>query len=324
MTVKCLLYLAMILGGCLAAAAAQRVSPAGNGSVVETSRKSTDLYTEGPGANPSFQELIDQGKVEVGSKEGGSIPGTKIKVNHQLLESGMDEVNGTEKPDSIHTHVKSGIPRKQFDQWSRWYQEDGNTQIFRLFKGEQSVRSLNNIKAGRIEAVKTVRLPAPGTWVEWQGTYTIIKPGGGCIFQIMVGKDPESGEGGLWPVHLGMSREGSIVMTRRRPKGKEKKEVVVAKDVIGKSVTMKVRFDGKSKYDAYRKIHGQDDDFVFVGAGSYTENHSDKVGFRWGIYQGSKPGSSIREDCLLFVTGVKISYVKRPESSAGSDMKNHL
>lgn len=284
--------------------------------------KVTDLYKEVPGTNPSFKELIDKGRIVVGSKNGKPISGTIIDVNNRLLESNMDSVRSTVRPSSIHTHVKSGIRSKDFSKWSRWYQEDCNTQIFRLFKGEQSVRSKNNIKAGRIEAVKSARTPKPSSWVEWQGTYTIIKASG-CIFQLMCGANPETGAGGLWAVHIDASTDGKIFMTRRRPKGKgkgkENKKVLIADNAIGKNVTVKVRFDGKTQYEVYRKIHGKDDGFVFVGKGSYHLNYGDKVGFRWGIYQGSKPGSSIRDDCLLFVTGVKISYTDSAQSTSKAD-----
>lgn len=273
-------------------------------SAVEPRHMVDGLYTEGPGANPSFQEFIDRKKVIVGEKTGNPVPGTKIDVNNALLESNMDKIAGTVRPHRIHTHVNSNIGPQTFDQWSRWYQEDGNTQIFRLFEGEQHVRSLEAIKAGRIEAVVDIPNPEPGHWVEWQGTYTIIKPGHGCIFQILVGGNPETGEGGLWPVHLDQSPDGDIFMTRRRPKGDEGNKVLVAKDVVGRNVTVRVRFDGKTRYEVYRKIHGRDADFVFVGAGTYHLHYGKKLTFRWGIYQGSKPGSKVAEDCMLFVTGV--------------------
>lgn len=205
--------------------------------------------------------------------------GTKIEVNNTLLESNLKDVKNTVRPDRIHTHVSSNISKKTFNQWSRWYQEDGNTQVFRLFKGEQSVRSLDDIKAGRIEAVKSFDLPKSGGWVEWQGTYTIAKPGNGCIFQILVEKDPDTGKGGLWLVHIDQSAEGDINMTRRRPKGDEEKSVSIAKDAIGKNVTVKVRYDGKG-YEVSRRIEGQDEDFVFVGRGTYEPAHDRKVGFR--------------------------------------------
>ncbi len=87
-----------------------------------------------------------------------------------MIEDNIKGFDGTVWPYSIHTHVKSGIPRKAFGEWSRWYQEDGNTQVFRLFEGEQSVRDLTNMKAGRIEAVLPYQLPEGGGWVEWQAT----------------------------------------------------------------------------------------------------------------------------------------------------------
>jgi len=267
---------------------------------------SSELYTQGPGKDPSFQELIDQGVIVKGSKDGKPIPGTKIDVNNTLLESNLKDLKGTIRPDRIHTHVSSNISKKEFGQWSRWYQEDGNTQVFRLFKGEQSVRALDNIKAGRIEAVKTFDLPESGGWVEWQGTYTIAKPGNGSILQVMVAKDPDTGQGGLWPLHIEQTAEGEILLNRRRPKGDEEKKVLIAKDAIGKNVTVKVRYDGRD-YEVSRRIEGQDKDFVFVGKGTYPPTHKGKVGFRWGIYQGSKPGSSIKQDCILFVTGVKLT-----------------
>lgn len=282
------------------------ISPVVAAGEITVSHKASELYTQGPGEDPSFQELIDKGVIVKGSGNGKPIPGTKIDVNNRLLESNLHDLKGTVQPDRIHTHVNSNIHPKQFDQWSRWYQEDGNTQIFRLFKGEQSVRSLNNIKAGRIEAVKTFNLPKSGGWVEWQGTYTIIKPGGGCIFQLMVEKDPKTGAGGLWAVHIDQTAAGDIVMLRRRPKAGEEKKVLIAKDAVGKNVTVKVRYDGNG-YEVSRKIEGQDGDFVFVGKGTYPPTQQGKVAFRWGIYQGSKPGSSIAQDCMLFVTGVKLT-----------------
>jgi hypothetical protein len=93
-----------------------------------------ELYTQGPGKDATFQELIDQGVIVRGSKEGKPIQGTKINVNNTLLESNLKDLNGTVRPDRIHTHVNSNISKKEFDQWSRWYQEDGNTQVFRLFQ----------------------------------------------------------------------------------------------------------------------------------------------------------------------------------------------
>ena len=177
--------------------------------------------------------------------------------------------------------------------------------MFGLFEGEQSVRDLNNMKAGRIEAVKGYDLPKSGGWVEWQATYTIAKPGSGCIFQLFPGSDPDGGKDVLWAVHLDQTPEGDIHLNRRSG-GDNKDKEDIAKGAVGKNVTVKVRYDGKD-YEVSKRIEGEDKDFVFVGKGSYVPAFKGKVTFRWGIYQGSKPGSKIKQDCILFVTGVKLS-----------------
>jgi hypothetical protein len=89
-------------------------------------------------------------------------------------------------------------------------------------------------------------------------------------------------------------------------KGDEKKLVSITKGAIGKNVTVKVRYDCTS-YEVSRRIEGEDEDFVFIGKGSYVPSHAGKVSFRWGIYQGSKPGSKIGQDCILLVAGVKLT-----------------
>ena len=77
--------------------------------------------------------------------------------------------------------------------------------MFRLFKGEQNVRGGvgKDGSPGRIEAYCKSLVVAPGTWREWEGTYTVIKPLNACIFQLMH-------EGSLWPFHIDMTPEGEI------------------------------------------------------------------------------------------------------------------
>jgi hypothetical protein len=96
-----------------------------------------------------------------------------------------------------------GINRKDFGKWTRWYQEDGNTQVFRLFKGEQNVRggADKDGSPGRVESFSRPLTAAPGTWREWEGTYTVIEPVDACIFQLMH-------EGSLWPFHIRVRDHG--------------------------------------------------------------------------------------------------------------------
>jgi hypothetical protein len=109
---------------------------------------------------------------------------------------------------AIHTLANSVIPRKDFPKWTRWYQEDGNTQIFRLFKGEYNVRN-DRKGAPRVEAFSRLKWKRGGGWHEWEGTYTIIKPPGGAIFQA---KNPTLD----WSVMINLSEQGDVVLNHRR------------------------------------------------------------------------------------------------------------
>ena len=74
----------------------------------------------------------------------GSV-GSKVEINNQLIETGIyanNPINAVKREMHIHTLGHPHLPYTEFDKWSRWYQENGNTQIFRLFKGE--VNTSNN------------------------------------------------------------------------------------------------------------------------------------------------------------------------------------
>ena len=200
----------------------------------------------------------------------------------------------------LHTQVSGGISRNDFDQWTRWYQEDGNTQVFRLFKGEQNVRggTGNDGSPGRVEAFSHTLTIAPGTWREWEGTYTFIQPVRGCIFQLMH-------EGSLWPFHIEMSGKGDISFLRRRPVPGMERAIVMAENMVGKSLSVKVRANGED-YEVYQKAPLDAGPWKLVTKGSFTMAKDNKISFRWGMYCGSKKGHAVSNDALLFVTGATI------------------
>jgi hypothetical protein len=159
------------------------------------------------GGDAPFAEILKSGTVKSGERFfKGSVTGSKVRVNHELLEMQVGKPGPIPGKISIHTQASGGISRKDFPAWTRWYQEDGNVQIFRLFKGEQNVRggTGEDGSPGRIEAFTPGRTVAPGSWHEWEGTYTLIKPVRACIFQLMH-------EGSLWPMHIDMSGNGDIL-----------------------------------------------------------------------------------------------------------------
>jgi hypothetical protein len=259
------------------------------------------LYTQ-EGSDPSFADVLKSDGVKVGeSFSKGPVLGSRIRVNRELLEKQTGKFGPIPKDIGIHTEVcGDSIGRKEFAKWTRWYQEDQDVQVFRLFKGEQNVRggTGKDGSPGRIEAHSKTLVVAPGNWNEWEGTYTVIKPLNACIFQLMH-------EGSLWPMHIDMTAEGEIHFLRRRNVPGSERTISLAKDMVGKSISIKVRANG-TQYEVYQKAPLDDGPWKLVTKGTGPKADDNKIQFRWGMYAGSKKGEVIKNDALLFVTGVKI------------------
>jgi hypothetical protein len=264
------------------------------------------LYTR-EGTDPSFAAVLESGGIKPGERfSPGPVFGSRIHVNKELLEKQIGKTGPIPKDIGIHTEGCGAISRKDFGKWTRWYQEDGNAQVFRLFKGEQNVRggAEKDGSPGRVEAYSRALTVAPVTWHEWEGTYTVIKPVRACIFQLMHEGQDNQGNGVLWPFHIEMSDKGDIYFLRRRPVPGLEREIVMADNMVGKSLSVKVRANGED-YEVYQKAPLNNGPWKLVTEGSYTKA-KDKIGFRWGMYCGSKKGQTVPNAAMIFVTGVTI------------------
>ena len=237
------------------------------------------LYTQS-GTDRTFQEVMKSGELPAGRNSGGGVTGSRIDVDNKRVEVGPNANRPIARGIKIHTLGNSVIPRKDFPNWSRWYQEDGNTQVFRLFQGETNVRNTRK-QAARIEAFSDVKWQR-GAWHEWVGTYTIIKAHGAAIFQAKNDKND-------WSVQLNMDDRGNIKLNHRR--GPDK---VIARNMTGKPFHVRVRDNGH-EYEVY--LNGEK-----MGSGSWArpEGHSC---FRWGMYIGA---SDQKHDAMIFVTGATV------------------
>lgn len=234
------------------------------------------LYTQ-TGKDPAFKKLVDDGVFPVGKQSDTGVKGSTIDVNNKRVERGPTADNPIPDDILIHTLCNSHIKRKEFDKWTRWYQEDGNTQVFRLFEGEHNVRN-KRPDAGRVEAYSDLKWKRGEEWHRWDGTYTIIKPHGCMIFQVK-NTDNE------WAVSILMNDEGDIKINHRR----NQEDVTIAKGVVGRPFLLTVRDNGHD-YEVYYNRKK-------VGEGSY-DRPKGETRFRWGMY-----GKTFRHDAMLFVTG---------------------
>jgi hypothetical protein len=255
------------------------------------------LYTQN-GSDPSFADVLQGSGGKAGERfnRGGAL-GSRILVNHKLLEKQVGKLSPIPEDIGLHTEFSGAISRKDFGQWTRWYQEDGNVQVFRLFKGEQNVRggADKDGSPGRVETFSHTLTVAPGAWREWEGSYTVIQPVRGCIFQLMH-------EGSLWPFHIEMSGKGDLYFLRRRPVPGMEREIVMAENLVGKSLSVKIRANGED-YEVYQKAPLDAGPWKLVTKGSGPKAKDNKISFRWGMYCGSKKGQTVPNDALLFVTG---------------------
>ncbi|MEI8291372.1 MAG: hypothetical protein WCH99_18030 [Verrucomicrobiota bacterium] len=264
------------------------------------------LYTC-EGTDPSFAAVQESSGSKPGERfnRGGAL-GSRIHVNHELLEKQVGKTGPIPKGIGLHTEFSGGINHKDISEWTRWYQEDGNVQVFRLFKGEQNIRGGDAEKGspGRVEVFAKPLAVAAGTWHEYEATYTIIKPVGACIFQLFHDGKDKAGQALLWPLHIDMTAQGEIHVLRRRPESDAERKVTLAEKMVGKSLRVKVRANGED-WEVYQKDPLDQGPWKLVTKGFYTKAQG-KISFRWGMYCGSKKGQSVPNNALLFVTGVKI------------------
>ncbi len=245
-----------------------------------------NLYTQ-TGTDPTWDFIIKNNLIPIGVNSTNGIKGSTINVNNALVENVTYGNNKIPQDINIHTLGNSVIPRTSFPKWTRWYQEDGNTQVFRLFKGEYNVRN-DRPNAARTEAFSKFSFKKGDGWQEWVATYTIVKPLGAAIFQ---SKNNEFD----WSVQINCSDNGDIILNHRRGT-----DIVLAKNMTGKSFDIRVRDDGYN-YEVF--YNGN-----FIAKG-FWERPTGGTSFRWGMYVGSSIPS---KDALIFVTGATINPKTTP------------
>lgn len=240
---------------------------------------SAALYTK-TGTDPSFQSLLAENVIPVGRTSTDGVTGSVIDVNNELLQQIAGSTGPIPRDIAIHTLCNSHIPRSDFPKWTRWYQEDGTTQVFRLFEGEHNVRN-QRANAARIEAFSRLKWQR-GDWHEWAGTYTVIAAPGSAIFQAKNNVHQ-------WSVMINLTSQGDVILNHRR----HQEDQTIATEMIGRSFHLKVRDNGH-EYEVY--LNGER-----VGAGHF-DRPKGHTSFRWGMYVGGK--TLVRQDGMIFVTGV--------------------
>jgi hypothetical protein len=266
-------------GGSASGGTASGGSSSGTGGSSTGGTPSSNLYTQ-TGTDPSWEQILRDRAIPIGVNSTAGVLGSKIDVNNALVEVGAYRKYPIDPDIMLHTVGNSAVPYRDFPKWSRWYQEDGNTQVMRLFKGEYNVRNDRPL-AARIMAHSRMSW-GRGIWHEWVGRFTFVKAGGGMIFQVFNSVNQ-------WAFMLGW--EGSDVVLRHR---RGQPSVTLGRNMIGKGFDVKVRDNG-TNYEVF--YNG-----ALAGSGSY-DRPAGANGFYWGMYVGE---TEVKSDGILLVTGATV------------------
>lgn len=240
--------------------------------------------------NPDWADL--KKTLTIGQDSLGPAPGSTIRVNRELVEQGPYAAREIPRNINLHTPTSSVIRRADFGTMTRWYQEDGHTQVFRMFPGDDNVRN-DRALAPRTEAFSAATWKRGDGWHEWSGRYTFIKVRGGAVFQIKHNTT-------YWSMQLNVvpGEDGTFDFVFQRLHDGDGRQVL-ARDVVGKSFDVRVLDDG-TRHRVY--VNGE-----LRVDGQFTDRKdTEKNSFRWGFYS---PRSAMDRDILILVTGV---YVGQP------------
>ena len=242
-----------------------------------------DLYTVN-GTDRTFQELLDDGALRPGINWAGGVRGSEIDVNNAVLEQGIPSNLSIPQNINAHSLNSSVIGRSNFDNITRWYQEDGKTQIFRLFEGEENVRN-DRALAARIE---TFTNAGTAVWNDFSIRYTVMKGESVSLFQNKQASDA------AWGLHVGMTPDGDIHYTHRRNPDGGSTRFTLAEDMIGKSFEILVRDNGHD-YELY--FNGE------LITRSFWERPGRSFSWRWGPYRGAR---TMDHDVLVFANNLQM------------------
>jgi hypothetical protein len=181
--------------------------------------------------------------------------------------------NGIPQNIMIHTFDSSKVERHDFHKYTNWYEENGNTQTFKLHPGDCNTR--NARKYCRIEAHTKLQMKK-GEKHEFTATYHIGKAEETvCIFQVFNSSvvHPQ--------LYIKILPNGDL-----RYQSRGNSPGLIDTDCLNKDFTLHVKDDG---YKWQLFYNGKK-----VSEGPHQEEGMDTFcEFRWGLYNNNIPSTEI-------------------------------
>lgn len=239
--------------------------------------------------------------------------GTRVSVNNSDFEVTSTGQRSVIADSEIRWHNPFGNNFRD-PGFSRWYQKDGNTQVFRIFPGDENFVG-DRVGAGRIEAFvdnPLTTLGNDGQTVTFSARFHVAQHNSSrevLIYQSK-GRDVNDNyrrDGGqrvpAWAVALFVERDGDIVLIERRDSRLGLNNV--RRDTgfnVGQSFNLRVVDDG-FRYRA--SINGK-----LTASGTWERGTTPTVQ-RWGAYvQGGTNGILTGRNSnpfVLYVSGARVT-----------------
>jgi autotransporter-associated beta strand protein len=251
-------------------------------------------YTDsGSPANPTWAQILPS--LSVASNDPGPVNGSLLNVVNTLTEVGYYG-DRTFSVGARRIHVCCNSSATNFTNFGRWYQQDGNTEVFRLFVNDENTSS-SRPNAARCESFTTDKwLHSDFVTYEWTGHYTIAKRQQSyAIFQVKNDEDD-------WAVQLGLGGSGQLVVNNRR----NASDVTVKnpdgtdKDFDGLGFDVRIQDDG-NRYKVW--IDGK-----LLADNFYDRNDvaGNETNFRWGKYMGDSKLTAPSDVSVIMVSGAQV------------------
>lgn len=247
----------------------------------------TDTFSPG---NPAWATILPT--LNVQSNDPGPVLGSVINVNNAAVETGLYGNRPILVPD-LRIHVACNTAATNFEDFTRWYQTDGNTQMLRVFVNDENTATSRPPPSSHTEAYMS------GGWhyddnktYEWTARYTIARlQRGYACFQL---KNTDND----WAVQLSMGTNGSLTVNNRfgtdvtvmNPDGS-------VKDFTGRGFDVRVLDDGLN-YKVW--IDG-----VLYADASFSRP-TGPTNFRWGMYFGANKLEPPNTQNIVLVSGAQV------------------
>ncbi len=241
-------------------------------------------------ANPLWSTILPT--LNVDSADAGPVFGSVINVNNALAEVGLYG----DRPISVgpqRIHIPCNTSTTNFGNFTRWFQTDGNTQVFRLFVNDENTATTRDGSTRSEAFTENTWSTTNNTTYEWTGHYTIAaRQQSAAIFQV---KNTDND----WAVALNLSSNGSLIVNNRR----NASDVTLTnpdgstKDFDGLGFDVRIHDDGLN-YKVW--IDG------VLLADNFYSRPTGGTQFRWGMYLGSSILTAPSTSSTILVSGAQV------------------